>query len=107
MISSYDYSGKEDSGSCRKKEVLGKLHQLSKLCCEPTDQFGFFYESGESIFDTRYCLILIFCDDNNDRSCLYSSETAHLLLPCHGDCGVDGVQALTQAVGVHGVVVLV
>ena len=72
MISSYDYSGKEDSGSYRKKEVLGKLHQLSKRCCEPSDQFGFFYESGDKIFDIRYCLILILWDDNSDISCLYS-----------------------------------
>ena len=38
---------------------------------------------------------------------LRERKRTHLLLPCYGDCSVDGVQALTEAVGVHGVVVLV
>ena len=36
-----------------------------------------------------------------------STGDTHLLLTSHGDCGVDGVEALAEAVGVHGVVVLV
>ena len=52
MISSSDYSGKEDSGSFRKKEVLGRLHhQLSKLCCSRPSNLDFFYESEEKIFN--------------------------------------------------------
>lgn len=83
------------------KDLVGRTTGFPKVLCTPvTSQWSvqILYESRKVIFPLNLSTGIICMPV---KAGLYR-RISHLLLASHGDCGVDGVKALAEAVGVHG-----